>query len=65
LHPHDLDAVLGELLLDEALLLEQHRYRVVGRPVDVDLLGIVGGAKLRGGNEREGEHTGRQQTAGE
>src|SRR5262249_45165893 len=60
-----LDAVLGELLLEEAFILEQHRHRVVSRPVDVDLLGIFGGTKPRGGKECECKRAGPQQTAGE
>ena len=60
LHPHDLDAVLGEFLLQVAFVLEQHRDRIVGRPVDVDLLGIVGGAHPRGRNEAERQHCGKQ-----
>ncbi len=43
LHPADADAVLGELLFEQAFLLEHHRHRVVGRPVDVDGRGLVGG----------------------
>ena len=43
----DLDAVLGEFLLEQALFLEQHRHRVVGRPVDADFLRLVG-AEARG-----------------
>ena len=50
LHPDHADAVLGEFLLQQSLLLEDHRHRVVGRPVDPDLLGRVGG-KGRAGQQ--------------
>ena len=42
LHPDDGDAVLGEFLFQQALLLEDHRHRIVGRPVDMDFLQRVG-----------------------
>ena len=47
LHPADADAVLGEFLLQQALFLEHHRDRIVGRPVDADFLGLVGGERSR------------------
>ena len=43
LHPDDADAVLGEFLFQQSLLLEDHRHRIVGRPVDTDFLERVGG----------------------
>jgi len=65
LHPNNFDAVLGELLLEEAFVLEQHRHRVIGRPVDVDFLGIVGGAELRARQQGERERGGEKRTAGQ
>jgi len=64
LHPHDLDAVLGEFLLQDALVLEQHGDRVVGRPIDIDFLGVVSGGKWRGGKKRERQRRGEQGAAG-
>ena len=43
LHPDDADAVLGEFLFQQSLLLEDHRDRIIGRPVDMDFLERVGG----------------------
>src|SRR5207253_7581365 len=37
LHPAHADAVLGERLLDQPLLLEDERERIVGREVEADL----------------------------
>src|SRR5262249_45415404 len=65
LHPNHLDAVLGEFLLEEAFVLEQHRHRVVGRPIDVDFLGIVGGGELRARQHGERERAGQKRTAGQ
>src|SRR5262249_16889207 len=56
LHPAHRDAVLGQLPLHVALLLEQHRGRVVGRPVDADLFGVLGGFERGARNQSEGEH---------
>ena len=59
LHPADLDAVLGEFLLEQALILEHHRDRVVGRPVDADFARLVGGVgadtRQQAGRKRGGE----------
>ena len=63
LHPNDLDAVLGELLLQQAFILEQHRHRVIGRPVDVNFLGIVGGAERRARQQGERERAADKRTA--
>ena len=41
LHPDDIDAVLGEFLFQEPLLLEHHRHRIVGRPVDANFLQCI------------------------
>ena len=42
LHPDDADAVLGEFLFQKPLLLEDHRHRIVGRPVDANFLECIG-----------------------
>jgi hypothetical protein len=38
--------------IEEALVLEHHRDRIVGRPVDADLLGLVG--RTADGRRRQG-----------
>ena len=61
LHPADRDAVLGEFLLEQALLLEHHRDRIVGRPVDADFLRLVGGEQR--GRQQADEQRGAKQGA--
>jgi hypothetical protein len=55
LHPADADAVLGEFFLEEAFVLQQHRHRIVGRPVDIDGLGLVR-TEARGRQQANEEH---------
>src|SRR5262249_50359401 len=62
LHPGDRDAVLGELLLEQALVLEQDRDRVVGRPIDPNVLGLVG-SQERARKERDRERGGGERTS--
>ena len=62
LHPDDADAVLGEFLFQQALLLEDHRDRIVGRPVDADFLERVGG-EGRAGQQRRDRDDGSQARA--
>ena len=59
LHPADADAVLGEFLFQQALVLEHHGDRVVGRPVDADFLRLVGGEAR--GRQQAGQQGGRQE----
>src|SRR6185503_19132864 len=40
--------------LQDLLLLEHHRDRVVGRPVDADFLRLVGGVAARAGSKQQG-----------
>ena len=63
LHPHDGYAILAELLLQELFLLQHHRHRIIGRPVDADLLRLVGGAEPRARQQGERERAGEKRTA--
>jgi hypothetical protein len=53
LHPDDSNAVLGKFLFQQALLLEDHRHRIVGRPVDANFLERVGGKRRTGQQGRD------------
>ena len=55
LHPDDADAVLGEFLFQQSLLLQDHRHRIVGRPIDVNFLERVGGEGGAGHQRRDGD----------
>ena len=43
MHPTNADAVLGKFFFQQALVLEHHRDRIVGRPIDADFRRLVGG----------------------
>src|SRR5450631_2006698 len=58
LHPDDADAVLGEFLLEQSLLLEDHRHRIICRPIDMNFLERVGGAGATGHQRRDGNDRG-------
>ena len=55
LHPDDADAVLGEFLFQQSFLLQDHRHRVVGRPVDMDLPEGVGSKGRTWRQDRNGD----------
>src|SRR5262249_30002024 len=58
-------AVRGGRGLGGACGGEQEREGVIGRPVDVDFLGIVGGAELRARQQGERERSGEKRAAGQ
>ena len=64
LYPADLDAVLFELLLQEALVLQDEADRVVGGVIDADFLHLRRGGGGEGG-KAGGERSGDEEAAGQ
>ena len=63
LHPDDADAVLGEFLFQESVLLQDHRHRIVGRPVDVNFLQRIGGISCSCAGQKHPSRDHRSQSA--
>jgi hypothetical protein len=61
--PADADAVLLEFFFEEALVLEHHGDRIVGRPIDTDFRGLPGGARETGRHQGCGCGRDKQVTA--